>query len=154
MVLLGGETAIGGSGQIVELTFRLLKPDDLSLSFDTIVMRDGQNNPLPAAGNGWEYGQRAELPAEYKLNQNYPNPFNLQAIISYQMPEPGFVKIKIYNIRGQAVRTLVDEHRPAGYHCDVWDGKNNAGQEIASGIYTYRMEANGYSATRKMLLIK
>jgi hypothetical protein len=154
LVLLGGETVIGGSGQIAELTFRLLNTDDLSLSFDLVDMRDGQNNPLPAAGNGWEYGQSAELPTEYKLNQNYPNPFNLQAKISYQMPEPGLVSIKIYNIRGQVVRTLVDEYKPAGYHYEIWDGKNTAGQEIASGIYTYRLEANGFNASKKMLLIK
>ncbi len=154
LVLLGGEAVIGGSGQIAELTFRILETDDLSLSFDMIDMRDGQNNPLPAIGNGWEYRLTPELPVAYGLNQNYPNPFNMQARISYQIPEPGMVSIKIYNIRGQAVYTLVNEYKPAGYHSEIWDGRNNAGQEIASGIYTYRMESNGFSATRKMLLIK
>jgi len=154
LVLLGGEAVIGGSGQIAELTFRLLETDDLSLSFDVIDIRDGQNSILPARGDGWEYRLTPELPTTYGLNQNYPNPFNLQARISYQMPEPGLVSIKIYNIRGQMVRMLVDEYKTAGYHCEVWDGKNNAGQEIASGIYTYRMESNSFSATRKMVLIK
>ncbi len=154
LALLGGDAVIGGSGVIVELTFRLLNTDDLSLSFDMIDMRDGQNNPLPAVGNGWEYRLTPELPTAYGLSQNYPNPFNLQARISYQIPEPGFVNILIYNIQGQVVRKLVDEYRPAGFHSEIWDGRNDDGEVIASGIYTYRMEANGFNATRKMLLIK
>jgi hypothetical protein len=153
LALMGGEAVIGGSGVIAELTFRLQNSDDLSLSFEMLDLRDAQNNPLPAVGGGWEY-DTPELPTTYGLNQSYPNPFNLKTRISYRMPEPGLVKIVIYNIRGQMVRTLVDEYKQAGYYSEVWDGKNEAGHEIASGIFTYRMMANGFSATRKMLLIK
>ncbi|UCC78692.1 MAG: T9SS type A sorting domain-containing protein [Candidatus Zixiibacteriota bacterium] len=154
LALLGGNSVIGGSGGIAELTFRLLELENLSLSFETIELRDGENINLPAIGKGWEHSLIPELPTSYGLSQSYPNPFNLQARISYQVPEPGFVNILIYNIQGQVVRTLVEEYKPAGYHSETWDGRNDAGEVIASGIYTYRMEANGFNATRKMLLIK
>jgi flagellar hook assembly protein FlgD len=78
----------------------------------------------------------------------------MQARISYQLPEPGTVILKIYNIQGQLVRTLVDEYKPAGYHYEVWNGRNENGREIASGIYTYRLESNNFSASRKMVLLK
>jgi hypothetical protein len=154
LVLLGGNSTIGGSGEIAELTFRLLGIDDLSLSFGSIDLRDGHNAELPAVGKGWEYNPTSELPTSYGLSQNYPNPFNLQARISYQIPEPGFVTLKIYNIQGQMVRALVNEYKLAGYHYEVWNGRNDAGDEIASGVYTFRMESNNFSAARKMVLLK
>jgi len=154
LALLGGNSVIGGSGGIVEITFRLLDLENLSLSFETIELRDGENISLPAIGKGWEHSMIPELPTTYGLSQSYPNPFNLQARISYQLPEPGTVTLKIYNIRGQLVRTLVNEYKEAGYHSEVWDGRNEEGREIASGVYTYRMESNNFSATRRMVLLK
>jgi hypothetical protein len=154
LVLLGGQSVIGGSGEIAELTFTLPEMSDFSLSFETIDIRDGQNHLIYARGEGLEYSPTPELPATYGLNQNYPNPFNLQARISYQMPEAGLVTIRVYNIRGQVVRTLVDEYREAGYHFEVWDGRSDAGREVASGVYTYRMEADNFSASKKMVLIE
>jgi len=154
LALLGGNSAIGGSGTIADLTFKLIDNEDLELSFETIDLRDPENSELPAIGAGWKFDQIPGLPSSYGLSQNYPNPFNLQARISYQLPEPGTVTLKIYNIGGQLVRTLLNEYKEAGYHDEIWDGRNDAGQEIASGVYAYIMEAKDFKASRKMVLIK
>lgn len=154
LVLLGGRSTIGGSGSIAMLTFKLLEMTDFALSFVTIDMRDAQNSTIPARGEGLQFSPAPELPTTFALDQNYPNPFNLRTRITYQTPEAGMVTIRIYNIRGQVIRTLVEEHLDAGYHYTVWDGRNDAGQEIASGVYPYRMVSKSYSAVRKMVLIK
>jgi hypothetical protein len=95
------------------------------------------------------------IPAKtFSLQQNYPNPFNLSTTIRYQVPEDAQVVIKIYNILGQEIATLVDEQLPAGVYQAEWDGRNAAGMPIASGVYVYRMEANKFINVHKMLLMK
>ena len=91
---------------------------------------------------------------EYNLN-NYPNPFYRSTIISYQLPVSCKLVLKIYNIFGQEVRTLVNENQPAGNYTVVWDGTTDTGKPIGSGIYFYRLKTgNIYSEIKKMLLIK
>jgi hypothetical protein len=154
LALLGGNTAIGGSGQIASISFRLLQPKDLSLGFRQIEMRDGENNKLSV--QGWNTGYTAvlQVPKSYGLSQNYPNPYNLQTQIAYQLPQPGKVLLKIYNIRGELVRTLVNEYKPAGYHSVTWDGRNGDGVAVSSGIYFYKLSSGSFSATRKMVMLK
>lgn len=88
-------------------------------------------------------------PAEYALFQNYPNPFNPTTVIAYQIPRPGLVTLKIYDMLGREKRTLVQEHQPAGKHEVAFD----AG-ELASGVYVYRMQVNGFVSSNKMLLVR
>ncbi len=89
------------------------------------------------------------------LSQAYPNPFNPATTIAYAVREPGRVSIRIANVAGKLVRTLVDEELPAGASGPVtWDGTNDAGETCASGVYFYRIEAPGFAATRKMILLK
>ncbi|MSS73884.1 MAG: T9SS type A sorting domain-containing protein [Candidatus Latescibacteria bacterium] len=88
------------------------------------------------------------------LNQNYPNPFNPETAIRYELPRATNVRMTIYNAQGQAVRTLVDGPRPAGAQAVRWDGRDDRGRGVASGIYYYRLEAAGFSETQKMLLLK
>jgi len=90
-----------------------------------------------------------EQPNDYFLEQNFPNPFNPSTKISYGIQEAGVVTIKVYNILGSEVATLVNEHKPAGNY-EVSFGKN----ELASGIYIYRLTANNFIQTRKMILEK
>lgn len=94
------------------------------------------------------------LPQGYGLSQNYPNPFNPETIISYQLPEAGRVSLKIYSILGRQVRTLVDGEKPAGFHQARWDGRNDAGQKMESGIYLYKLEAGGFVQSRKTIFLK
>jgi len=92
---------------------------------------------------------------ELQLNQNHPNPCNLTTTISYQLPFNTDVTLKIYNILGQEVLTLINENTPAGYHSVIWSGKDNSGQLLTSGIYFYQLRAgNNYSKTRQMMLLK
>jgi hypothetical protein len=96
----------------------------------------------------------AETPRAYALAQNFPNPFNPVTTIKYDMKEKGLVTVKIFNVAGQLVRTFVSEVKDAGSYAAVWDGKNNLGAEVASGIYFYKMETSGFSATKKMVLLR
>ncbi len=93
-------------------------------------------------------------PPETALLDNFPNPFNPQTTLRYSLREVGPVSLKIYNSRGQAVRTLVSETQPAGSHSVVWDGRDDQGRPAANGIYHCRMTAGTFSATRKLVLMK
>ncbi len=94
------------------------------------------------------------LPKVFALHPNFPNPFNPTTTIRYDLPEPSKVKIVIYNVLGQKIKTLVNQRQPAGYKTIIWDGKNESGQQIASGFYFYRMVTEKFSKVRKMLLIR
>ncbi|MGC9361425.1 MAG: FlgD immunoglobulin-like domain containing protein [Candidatus Syntrophosphaera sp.] len=94
------------------------------------------------------------IPPELTLGQNCPNPFNPRTLISYQLPAACPARLGIYNARGQLVRTLVNAEQEAGYHSVVWNGTDDAGRNVASGIYFYRLSSPGKTLTRKMLLMK
>ncbi len=96
----------------------------------------------------------ADIPRAYTLAQNYPNPFNPSTTIRYDMKDRGLVSIRIYNVAGQLVRTLVNGEKEAGIHSVAWDGRNGAGAGVASGIYFYKMETAGFSATKKLVMIR
>ena len=89
------------------------------------------------------------VPGEYSLFQNYPNPFNPSTIINYSVPADGNVKLSVYNIKGELIRTVVNGFRKAGYYSAAFDGTG-----LSSGIYFYKIDAGKYSQTRKMILIK
>ena len=90
-----------------------------------------------------------EIPLVYSLSQNYPNPFNPTTKINFAMPKQGLVTLRIYDVLGREVRTLVNEVKAAGYHTVDFDGS-----QFSSGVYFYRIETNGFSDIRKMMLIK
>ena len=101
------------------------------------------------------------IPIAFKLCQNYPNPFNPETSIEYNLPQTSDVVLTIYNLQGHEVRCLVQGTKLAGYHTVHWDGQNESGQKIASGLYFYRIKAkpNGsdchtYIGCKKMLLMK
>jgi len=88
------------------------------------------------------------------LYQNYPNPFNPSTRIRYELPKAAYVSIVIYNSRGQQVRTLVRENKPAGYHEVRWDGRNESGVPVSSGVYVYRIHAGNVTDVKKMVLLR
>lgn len=92
--------------------------------------------------------------SNFRLMQNYPNPFNPETRISYTLPHDALVKLAIYNIKGQKVKTLVHEFETAGHRSIRWEGTDEAGEKVASGIYFYRLKAGDFSQTCKMVLIK
>jgi outer membrane protein assembly factor BamB len=100
--------------------------------------------------------QPVVLPKAFSLGQNSPNPFNPSTTVSYSVPEgePTPVSLKIYDLRGRLVRTLVDETREAGEYSVIWEGKDASGRMVSSGVYLYRIKAGDFVQTRKMVLLK
>ncbi len=99
-------------------------------------------------------GEITEIPREFKLRVNYPNPFNPATTISFDLPRQQIVDIVIFNILGQRVRTLTSSAFPAGTHSITWDGRNEKGIEVGSGIYLYQFSSEDYSDSKKMSLIR
>ncbi len=97
-----------------------------------------------------------QLPAEFALKQNYPNPFNPSTTIAFSIPENhrGQVNLRIYNMLGAVVRELVAGDLAPGHYTKVWDGLDNAGRRLASGLYIYQLRAGNFSVSRKLLLMK
>jgi hypothetical protein len=93
-------------------------------------------------------------PTVFSLAQNYPNPFNPKTMIRFALPKDSWVKLEVYNILGQKVKTLVDEKLAAGVKEIEWDGKDNKGAEVASGIYFYKIKADSFSDVKKMVMLK
>ncbi len=93
-------------------------------------------------------------PTGYHLDQNYPNPFNPETTISFSVQEPGFGVLNIYNLQGQLVRELVNRHMDAGRYSVVWNGRDDRGDLLPSGVYLYMFEMNGFKQTKKMNFIK
>ncbi|MCH7691735.1 MAG: T9SS type A sorting domain-containing protein [candidate division Zixibacteria bacterium] len=95
-----------------------------------------------------------ELPDRYSISQNYPNPFNLSTTIRYTLPTRSKVTISIYNIMGQKVNTIVDGTKSAGSYTAYWNGTDKAGKVVSSGVYFYRLHAEDFVETKRMLLLK
>ena len=94
------------------------------------------------------------LPEKFDLGRNYPNPFNPETTIPFQLSEERAVQLTIYNTMGQKIRTLVNETKQAGWHTVKWDGLNESGTHVGSGIYIVKLQAGSYSNIRKMTLIR
>ena len=94
------------------------------------------------------------LPAGAELKQNYPNPFNPDTHIDFTLTEGGWVQLEVLDLLGRRVQLLAEGDFPAGEHSVMWDGRNNDGEAVATGVYFYRLETDGGSLTRKMMLMK
>ncbi|UCD94951.1 MAG: VCBS repeat-containing protein, partial [Candidatus Zixiibacteriota bacterium] len=129
----------------------------VSLTIPHVLSQEGQAYRLIVGSQ--EYVDGLELnplmmPAEFALEQNCPNPFNPLTAMDYSVPVPCHVKISIYNLLGQKIKTVVDEDKPAGSHTAFWDGTDSNGAEAATGVYFYQIEAGDFIKSRKMLLLK
>lgn len=94
------------------------------------------------------------IPEQFEVSQNYPNPFNPTTVIKFGLSEASFVSIKIYNMLGQEVKTLVNSDKSSGSYSVQWNGDNNYGQKVTSGTYLYRVTAENSVVTKKMILLK
>ena len=95
-----------------------------------------------------------DIPEKFSLSQNYPNPFNPVTRMDYTLPKRSRVVISIYNVLGQEVKTIINREQEYGYHSITWDGIDNRGKQMSSGVYFARMNSNSFSQTKKMLLVK
>jgi hypothetical protein len=100
----------------------------------------------------------APFPAQvfygYELHHNYPDPLNPTTTIRYALPSPTMVCLQVFDIKGNLVRTLVDEEKSAGQHVCVWDGRSDGGRFAASGVYFYRITAGDFTDTKKMVILR
>jgi len=116
---------------------------------DTTLFWAYFNNANPLSVNS-----NKTAPGEFCLYPNYPNPFNPETTIKYSLPQKSIVNIKVYDLLGRNVRTLVNEEVQAGVHFTVWNGKDSSEKPLSSGIYMIRLEAGNFSFTQKALLLK
>src|SRR5690606_15701443 len=95
-------------------------------------------------------------PIEFRLEQNYPNPFNPSTVISYQLPVSGLVTLKIYDVLGNEVASLVNEEKPAGSNEVEFNANSHSGfvRKLSSGIYFYKLQAGSFVEMKKMILLK
>ncbi len=98
--------------------------------------------------------KQIELPKNYGLTQNYPNPFNNQTNIEFQVPNQSVIKLEIYNILGQKIRTLINQEKYPGNYSVSWNGENDFGDSVNSGIYFIKLSSENFSDTKKMTLLK
>ncbi|MEK7249400.1 MAG: T9SS type A sorting domain-containing protein, partial [Bacteroidota bacterium] len=119
--------------------------DDFSVNGVDFVTSVDENGPKPISST---------IPSDYKLEQNYPNPFNPSTTINYDLTKSSAVRLDIYNIIGQKVRTLINDVQSAGSWKVVWNGNDDFGVSVASGVYFYRLATPNVVLTRKMVLMK
>jgi hypothetical protein len=101
-----------------------------------------------------EINEVESIPAEFMLYQNYPNPFHSATTIQYQLPEATDISIKIYNMTGKEVYTLVKDSEPSGIHEIIWDGRNYSGQQLPGGVYFCTISTNKFFRPMKMILMR
>jgi len=134
------------SGEIGSIMVHL-KSKESRISFSSEALLNENYQSLGAV-------EVAAIPTVFALDQNYPNPFNPSTTIKYQIASDASVNLVIYNVQGQKIRTLISKEQKAGYYSVVWDGRNEAGQTVSSGLYLYRVQAGSFVATQKMLMLK
>lgn len=147
-------SAISGGGEIVSLTFKVLREFEDQARFEIAegLVFDPQqlSNPAVVAG----VLELQSTPTEFALLQNFPNPFNPETTISYNLAESGDVSLQIYNVVGQVVRTLVAERQSAGRYQVRWNGTDDRGVPVSSGIYFYQITTGKNQDVRKLMLLK
>jgi hypothetical protein len=141
------EFVVLSPGEQIELAFPSPGDPAPGLGRDFILKSRGYYVQLSKTGG-------TSLPSACELLDNYPNPFNMETIISYVLSKDASVELTIYNILGEKVKTLVDEHQAAGLKKIRWDGKDNRGNEVTTGVYFYRIKADAEVYAKKMLLLK
>ncbi len=107
--------------------------------------------------SGWQVivtGEEVPVALRNELFQNYPNPFNPSTTIEYMVGEESPVEIVIFNVKGQRIRTLVSDTNAPGRHRVAWDGRNDRGVTVSTGMYFYRLRVGSFSAVKKMLLLR
>lgn len=120
-----------------------LETTDIDLVLDTFYPMDVENsNPFVAA------------PQEFELMQNFPNPFNSSTIIQYRLPDAAKVTLRIFNMLGEEIHSVVLDEQTSGVHQLAWDSKDSHGKQVASGFYIYQIESANFIATKKLLLVR
>jgi subtilisin family serine protease len=123
--------------------------DVYALQSAVLSARAHYRQATPVDDNG-----ESNLPSAFELQQNFPNPFNPETVIRYTLQRAGQVSVAVYNLLGRQIAALVDETQNAGTHSIIWDGRDDDGKLVASGVYFYRLRAGDIAQTKKMILLK
>ncbi|MFZ4619586.1 MAG: putative Ig domain-containing protein [Bacteroidota bacterium] len=159
---LAGTKPLNTAGDIARFTFALNKKNvrgnSVLFTMKKFVLNE-KDYANDIAGITLSVKPAASLPTVYALEQNFPNPFNPSTTINYQLPNESRVSITVFNMLGQQVKQMVDADQAAGYHSIVWNGMDNNGSPVSSGVYLYKIvaQANGksvFTATKKMMFLK
>jgi sugar lactone lactonase YvrE len=147
------------SSILAEIEFRILSDNFSPIIINKAEIYDKYVTAIKAKVIHGRFLPRQEIPDHSDLMQNYPNPFNLETWIPYQLSEDTDVIIRIYSSNGQLIRLLNLGYKTAGFYISkdksaYWDGRNEAGEQVSSGIYFYSIQAGRYSDTRKILMLK
>ncbi len=129
---------------------------------DSLVNRARQDSSLIRADaiilqetlTGVEYEIMPNIPSKFDLSQNFPNPFNPTTRIRFDLPNSVNVQLRIFDILGREVRSLINERHDAGSYTVTWDGKNNMGRQVSSGVYIYHLKAGEFTSSKKMVMMK
>ena len=153
------QTIGGGSAQEVTLTIdpASLRTDvyEVSLNIASQVLDTTYVLPvIITVTTGVSPSEQPGLPTSFALYQNFPNPFNPETEIRFDLPQSGPVELRIYNTLGQLTRTLVNESQTAGSHLITWDGRNDIGESVATGVYIYQLTSGSFSAAKKMVFVR
>jgi hypothetical protein len=145
--------------KIAEIRFEVLTDDVSPLNFKLAELYGTDALPLNSKFTNKQFRSWAFAPELSALLQNYPNPFNPETWIPYQLHESGEVVIRIHNVTGELVRELRLGYKSAGQYMTqdrsaYWDGRNEAGERVSSGVYFYNIQAGDYNATMKMIVKK
>jgi hypothetical protein len=103
---------------------------------------------------GERISAKPSVPISFELGQNYPNPFNPTTTIQYALPQAIHVELRVFNILGQVVKRLVNQEQAPGYYQVVWDGRDEEGRTVSTGVYLYQIKAGDFAKTMKMSFIK
>jgi hypothetical protein len=165
-----GEKLEAGSGVVANLHFSVINTDleevEISLADDIphhrLMFVETQNSELIVSQPEFETitvelatSADPNVPTSFALHQNFPNPFNPSTTLRYDLDAANHVNLEVFNVLGQKVKTLVDEYQEAGYHSVQWDGVDESGASVATGVYFYRVNAGDNKVeTKKMMLLK
>lgn len=156
-IAMAGIKGIHEDGKVLELVFipqkRYLQNSHANLRLTRVVVND---RPIIALKDDSLISQnnRSSWPDQYRLHQNHPNPFNPATRINYELPEEAIIHLVIFDLHGKIVKEIFHGHHPQGYFQVSWDGRNDQGQKVASGVYLFNLSCASYSETRKMILLK
>jgi len=155
VVNVNGRAIVSGSGAILTIPVSAVgeKFDGMG---EVSLLNAGFEEGVQVELSQEALALKVQLPKAFALSQNFPNPFNPSTTIAFDIPEgkEANVRLNVYNMRGQLIRTLVDEVKSEGSYQIQWDGSDNYGRRVSSGVYFYRITTGEFSQTRKMVILK
>jgi len=154
-----------GSGEILEVSYNVNSNSDFSGDvltwLSSVSSADAGLLSIPSSGTGFaildaslSVNEEIEIPVKFSLHPAFPNPFNPITNIRYDLPEASYIDLRVFDLAGREVRTLVRGFDHAGEKSVVWDAKDNNGRSVSAGVYIYRLETAGQVQSQKLILLK